>query len=50
MLTVRCPRCYLLKVNAANAYTWSKGRAIYGSGTAFPNMTLDGKHFEPGQV
>ena len=32
------------------AYTWSKGRAIYAAGVQFPPAHLDGKTFLPGQA
>ncbi len=32
------------------AYTWSKGRAIYAAGVQFPPVHLDGKTFLPGQA
>ena len=38
------------EITAENAYKWSHGKVIYGSGTAFGEMTLDGKRFTPGQV
>ena len=34
---------------AEEAYTWSKGRAIFASGSPFPTLTVGGKHFVPGQ-
>lgn len=38
------------EITAADAYAWSKGKVIYGSGTAFAEVILDGKRFTPGQV
>jgi malate dehydrogenase (oxaloacetate-decarboxylating)(NADP+) len=32
------------------AYTWSKGKAIYAAGVQFPPVHLDGKTFLPGQA
>jgi len=32
------------------AYTWSKGRAIYAAGVQFPPVHLNGKTFLPGQA
>merc|ERR1712048_595106 len=38
------------EVTAYDAYTWSKGAAIYGSGTAFDPVQIEGKNRTPGQV
>src|SRR5262249_48595762 len=38
------------EVSAENAYTWSKGKALYAAGVQFPDVTLDGKTFRPGQA
>jgi malate dehydrogenase (oxaloacetate-decarboxylating)(NADP+) len=35
--------------SAGEAYTWSKGRAIYASGSPFPPFTFEGQRFVPGQ-
>jgi malate dehydrogenase (oxaloacetate-decarboxylating)(NADP+) len=35
---------------AEQAYTWSKGQALYAAGVQFPNATLGGKTFHPGQA
>jgi malate dehydrogenase (oxaloacetate-decarboxylating)(NADP+) len=34
---------------AEQAYGWSKGRAVFASGSPFPTVKLDGKTFMPGQ-
>jgi malate dehydrogenase (oxaloacetate-decarboxylating)(NADP+) len=34
---------------AEQAYTWSQGKAIFASGSPFPEFTLDDQHFRPGQ-
>ncbi len=35
---------------AEQAYTWSKGKAIYAAGVQFPPVHLDGQTFLPGQA
>ena len=35
---------------AADAYSWSKGKAIFASGSPFPAYTSEGKTFVPGQA
>ena len=35
--------------SAAEAYDWSKGKAVFASGSPFPPHVLDGKTFVPGQ-
>ena len=36
--------------SAEQAYTWSKGRAIFAAGVQFPPVHLDGQIFLPGQA
>jgi malate dehydrogenase (oxaloacetate-decarboxylating)(NADP+) len=35
---------------AEQAYTWSKGKALYASGVQFPDVTYQGQTFHPGQA
>jgi malate dehydrogenase (oxaloacetate-decarboxylating)(NADP+) len=35
---------------AEQAYTWSKGKALYAAGVQFPDVALGGKVFHPGQA
>jgi malate dehydrogenase (oxaloacetate-decarboxylating)(NADP+) len=35
---------------AEQAYTWSRGKALYAAGVQFPDVTFDGKIFRPGQA
>jgi malate dehydrogenase (oxaloacetate-decarboxylating)(NADP+) len=35
---------------AEQAYTWSKGKALYAAGVQFPDVTLNGTTFHPGQA
>jgi malate dehydrogenase (oxaloacetate-decarboxylating)(NADP+) len=36
--------------SAEQAYTWSKGKALFAAGVQFPDVTLNGKTFHPGQA
>jgi Malic enzyme, NAD binding domain/Cysteine-rich domain len=36
--------------SAEQAYTWSKGRALYAAGVQFPDVTVNGRTFHPGQA
>lgn len=38
------------EITSIDCWTWSDGKAIYGSGTAMEAMELQGKTFNPGQV
>ena len=38
------------EITAADCYKFSEGKAIFGSGTRFPEAVVDGKTREPGQV
>jgi malate dehydrogenase (oxaloacetate-decarboxylating)(NADP+) len=33
-----------------HAYAWSKGEALYAAGVQFPDVTVDGRVFHPGQA
>jgi malate dehydrogenase (oxaloacetate-decarboxylating)(NADP+) len=35
---------------AEQAYTWSKGKALYAAGVQFPDVTVNGQTFHPGQA
>jgi malate dehydrogenase (oxaloacetate-decarboxylating)(NADP+) len=35
---------------AEQAYTWSKGKALYAAGVQFPEVKLNGETFHPGQA
>jgi malate dehydrogenase (oxaloacetate-decarboxylating)(NADP+) len=35
---------------AEQAYTWSKGKALYAAGVQFPEVTMNGKTLHPGQA
>ncbi|HTO62126.1 MAG TPA: NAD-dependent malic enzyme [Bradyrhizobium sp.] len=35
---------------AEQAYTWSQGKALYASGVQFPDVTMYGQTFHPGQA
>merc|ERR1711937_112498 len=38
------------EITSTDCWTWSNGKAIYGSGTGMPSLELGGKMFCPGQV
>jgi len=35
---------------AEQAYTWSKGKALFAAGVQFPDVTLNGRTYHPGQA
>jgi malate dehydrogenase (oxaloacetate-decarboxylating)(NADP+) len=35
---------------AEQAYTWSKGKALFAAGVQFPDVTLNGRIYHPGQA
>jgi malate dehydrogenase (oxaloacetate-decarboxylating)(NADP+) len=41
---------YKSECSAEQAYSWSKGKALFAAGVQFPDVTLDGKVFHPGQA
>ena len=41
---------YKAECTAEQAYTWSKGRALFAAGVQFPDVTLGGRTFHPGQA
>jgi len=36
--------------SAEQAYRWSKGKALFAAGVQFPDVTVNGKTFHPGQA
>jgi malate dehydrogenase (oxaloacetate-decarboxylating)(NADP+) len=36
--------------SAEQAYTWSQGKALFAAGVQFPEVTINGKTFHPGQA
>jgi malate dehydrogenase (oxaloacetate-decarboxylating)(NADP+) len=36
--------------SAEQAYTWSRGKALFAAGVQFPEVSLDGRTFHPGQA
>jgi len=41
---------YKAECTAEQAYGWSKGKALFAAGVQFPDVTLDGRTFHPGQA
>ncbi|WP_354691994.1 NAD-dependent malic enzyme [Phytobacter sp. RSE-02] len=39
-----------VECTAEQAYRWSKGKALFAAGVQFPEFTLNGKTFHPGQA
>ena len=39
-----------VECTAEQAYTWSKGKALYAAGVQFPEVTVNGKTYHPGQA
>lgn len=39
-----------IECTAQQAYTWSKGKALYAAGVQFPDVAYNGKTFHPGQA
>ena len=39
-----------VECTAEQVYAWSKGKALYAAGVQFPDVTLGGKVFHPGQA
>jgi len=38
------------EITSENAYTWTNGQVIYGSGTKMPSVTIGARSHNPGQV
>jgi len=41
---------YKAECTAEQAYAWSNGKALFAAGVQFPNVTLNGQTFSPGQA
>jgi len=41
---------YKAECTAEQAYTWSMGKALFAAGVQFPDVTLNGRTFHPGQA